>query len=70
MVKTPQGRVVRAVGTASISSTPGLAKAIEGAMSAAVLDAAEKGITDPDKVRALMMAAREHAKANFRAGKA
>lgn len=44
------------------SSKTDLAKRIERAMSGAALQASAEGITDPDKVRELMLAARERVK--------
>ena len=40
-----------------------LNRAIEAAMSRAVLDASTDGVTDPAEIKARMLAAREHAKA-------
>lgn len=42
-----------------------LGRYIEAAMSQAVLDAYAAGVSDPDKQRELMQAAREKAKAEF-----
>lgn len=56
MAKEPV--IAAAVGTASHSSSPNLAKAIEAAMSKAVEDAMADGIHDPDEQRARMLAAR------------
>lgn len=60
--------IVEAVGAAAGSIHPSgklLAKAIELAMSDAVLDCNAKGITDPAVIRAAMQKAREAVKARW-----
>lgn len=62
--------IVEGTGTASVSRMPagrGLAKRIEEAMAAAVMQANQEGITDAVEVRARMMEARDAAKAAFEA---
>lgn len=54
--------IVEAVGAAVMSKNKNRAKAIEAAMSQAVLIAHEKGITDPVEIKKLMMLAREQVK--------
>lgn len=60
-------RIAAGVGIAAVAKTggPSLAKRYEEAMSAAVTAAMEKGISDPDKQRALMLKARDQVKAAF-----
>lgn len=58
-------KIIEAVGVSAKSSLPGLGKIIEAAMSAAILKAAEDGVTDPVKVKELMMIARAAAKAAY-----
>lgn len=55
-------KISAAVGVSSVSGTPGLAKLIEGAMSAAASEAQREGITDPVKIKERMMAARQRVK--------
>lgn len=50
------------VGALGDKLSGGAAKAIQHAMSMAVSYAYNEGITDPDKIKELMMAARENAK--------
>lgn len=52
-------RIAAAVGVAVVSNRKELSKAIEAAMSQAVLDAAEQGITEPEKIKEMMQAARQ-----------
>lgn len=62
--------IVEAVGI-SANANPGnplgkkLAKVVEAAMSAAVLECSEAGITDPAEIRNRMQFRREKAKAEF-----
>jgi hypothetical protein len=59
-------RIVEAIATFAGAGRLGRgisAREIEAAMAAAACEAAAAGITDPDKVRALMLAAREKVKA-------
>ena len=69
MAKAAKSKVFVAVGTASGSGATGaksdLSKQIEGAMVAAIEAAHAKGITDPDKIRAAMLKAREQVKADI-----
>ncbi len=68
--KQPAGKVVEAVMTAGGGGGIGGLldpRAIEQAMGQAHLGALKKGITDPDKHRELMLAAREKVKTDFRA---
>jgi hypothetical protein len=54
--------IVEAVGVSAnvgLPRRPDLAKALEAAMSQAVKDCYAQGVTDPDKIRAQMMEARE-----------
>lgn len=59
-------KIVEAVAVASsmtsINGKTSIAKNIERAMSEAVTKAAEKGITDPEEIRNLMLEAREQVK--------
>ena len=58
-------KIVSSVGVSANSLVPGgkgLAKIIEGAMSAAAAAAQKAGITDPIKIKALMLKAREDVK--------
>jgi hypothetical protein len=50
---------VEAVGAAGGTGDKGMASAIEEAMSKAITEAQAAGVTDPDKLRALMLAARK-----------
>jgi hypothetical protein len=58
-------RVVEAAATMSGHKQAATAKAIEAAMTQAALAAAEAGISDPDEVRGLKLAARDQLKAHF-----
>lgn len=60
------GKVVAAVGTASAGKAE-TGKAIADAMAAAIEQAYADGITDPEKIKALQLAARERVKAKARA---
>jgi len=60
--KSPQGKVVEAVGVAARSTVSGLGKLIEQAMSHAVAQSYAEGVTEPDKVRARMLEARAEVK--------
>lgn len=65
LVPIVQG-TVEAVGTASLAlRNPGLAQAIEAAMSKAVEMAYAEGLTDPDEIRERMLEARRVAKDAF-----
>lgn len=63
MAKEPvKSKVVAATGVAvGLKGGAERAKKIEVAMTKAIEDANAKGITDPDKVRALMLKARDEA---------
>jgi len=63
--KPPQGKVVEAVGAIARSPFPGLGKRIEQAMSDAVKESYAAGVTEPAKVKARMMEAREKVKQEF-----
>lgn len=52
-----ESRIVAATGQATM--TKGAGRKIERAMAAAVQDAYNKGITDPDEIRRLQLEARE-----------
>jgi hypothetical protein len=54
--------VAEAVGISVTSSVPGLAKAVQGAMSEAVLDAYASGRREPEFVKARMLDARDRVK--------
>ena len=61
-----KSKIVEAVGSISISHSPGgraRSEAIQAAMSAAVLECSAQGITDPELIREAMLAARERVKA-------
>lgn len=61
--------IAEAVGSAT-SAGKELGKRIEAAMVKAVLECSAKGITDPNRIRAAQLAAREKAKKDFqKAGK-
>lgn len=60
-----EARIVEAVGVAASGRSRALGQAIESAMSQAVLEAMKEGITDPDAVRAMKLAARARVKALF-----
>lgn len=57
-----KGRVVEAAGAAAASKDPNRAKAIEEAMSKAVLQSLADGVTDPAEQRKRMLAARDAAR--------
>jgi Ni,Fe-hydrogenase III small subunit len=60
--RKPKPRVVTAVGvSANAGENIALAEKIEAAMSAAVVDMNKRGVNDPDKIRAAMLAARDKA---------
>lgn len=65
---TDEPIIIEAVGVAVSSLAEGqedLCKAMEAAMSQAVLDAYGEGVTDPDAIRERMLAAQEVASANW-----
>jgi hypothetical protein len=51
--------IVEAVGTIVVSKNKLRAKLIEAAMVAAIKDCYNKGITNPDEIRAAQLAAKE-----------
>jgi hypothetical protein len=60
MTDQPESKVVEAVGIAiSHADRTPLAERIAEAMRQAVIKAQADGVTDPDKIRAAMMAARD-----------
>jgi hypothetical protein len=62
--QAPSTQIVEAVGNATSKRTDGpLAMAIEQAMSQAVLEAINEGISDPDVIRARKLSVREAVKA-------
>jgi formaldehyde-activating enzyme involved in methanogenesis len=64
VAETPKPKIVEAAGLATSSGGKrNLGAEIEKAMATASLVALEQGITDPDKVRELKLAAREEVKA-------
>jgi len=66
----PKGKIAAASMSAGSGGSmgPGLSgKAIEEAMSAATLKALADGVTDPDEILKLKLAAREKVKADHRA---
>lgn len=66
----PVTGIVSAVGIVARSGSPRLGKLLEEAMSAAVLKCAEEGITDPDEIRARMLAWRDRTKEAYRKAEA
>jgi hypothetical protein len=60
--KAPEPKIVTAVGSATSTKKTPLGKEIEKAMADAVNQAYKEGITDPVKIRARMMEAREKVK--------
>jgi hypothetical protein len=52
-------KIVEAVGIAVHATDPNRGKRIEEVMTQAVKDAQAKGITDPDKIRRLILQARD-----------
>ena len=56
-------KIVAAVGAAANAKDIGLATRIEAAMSEALVKAMANGVTDPDEQRAVMLAARDKARA-------
>jgi hypothetical protein len=64
-------RIVEAVGTAGASGTKGLAsKEMEQAMAAAVQQAYDAGMTDPEELRRVQLEARARVKAEWAAREA
>lgn len=65
--KAPKSRIVAATGIAvkSTAENKARSKAMEAAMSQAVLDAGKEGITDPAKVKERMMAAQRKVRDEF-----
>lgn len=61
----PPHKIAAATGVITRSGAPGLGKLMEEAQQAAILQAAEDGISDPDEVKELMRAAREETKAEY-----
>jgi len=56
----PKPRLVTSVGvSANVRGNPALAEKIEQAMSQAVVDANKRGVSDPEEIRAAMLAARD-----------
>ncbi len=63
----PASKIAAATGVAGGTGTPGVtATAIEEAMAKAGLKAMSEGITDPDKIRARKLEAREAVKAEHK----
>lgn len=60
------GKVVEATGLATGGDKGGLGKLIEAAMIEATEQAAADGISDPDKILKLKLAARERVRGEFR----
>lgn len=60
-------KIVSAAGVAVIKrpGLPNLGNAIQRAMEAAILKAAEDGVTDSDQIRARMLEARNKVKSDF-----
>lgn len=68
-----ESKVVEAVGVAAQSLSPNgvsLSKKIEAAMSQAVLDAIEEGLTEAEDIKAKMMEYRQKVLSEFKAAEA
>lgn len=63
-------KIVAATGTAAGTHNVTLASVLEKAMSDAITAAYADGITDPEEVLALKLAAKDKAKAEYRAAEA
>jgi hypothetical protein len=65
-IKAAPSKIVSAVGAAAkVVGNASLGKEIEAAMSAAALKAQASGETDPNKIRAAMLTARDEVKAKY-----